>query len=984
MAAQGRTLRSKTLKGVVIAAAIIMAMAAWIAVLVVTDLDREQQFRQAQSRASNLALAFEEQVYRQILAVDQNLRVLKSDWERDPAKFDYTALQRRATSVSDVISQLMMIDSRGKVVATTRREQNESDMSGRRYFEAHRSTRIAGPLLTGPFQYNGAWFLNFSRRLDLPGGGFGGVVAASYDLNTLTQDMSQADLGPRGMIMLVGRDGIIRALSIRGKLDPGGDIRNTDLYHAMFDGEAEGWVGVSGPDRDTRIHAWRMIPGQSMALVVGLDRDAALTAAATRKNQAVLGATAVTLLVLILAAGVASTISAAATREQRLAADRAILEAANRQLDEARERADEKSLQLGMTLAGMSDGISMFDADLRLVQWNDRYADLNGLPREALYFGLSLQEVIRLQASDDEFGRVDVEPEVAWRISRIQDPAQSPISVRTRPSGAVIEARRTRLPDGGLVTLYTDITARKLAEDAHTRAREQAELAAQEKSRFVAIVSHEIRTPLNVALNSLFLLEQSVLSPAQRQLVGNGRLAGESLMALLNDILDLSRMQVGRLQLRPAPFALRPMLEGIVDLFRYQAEDRGIEFSVAIAPGIPERLMTDSGRLRQALMNLVNNAAKFADPGRASIRVGFASLGGEAVLRFAVRDEGPDIPDLDRARLFRPFSQLGRPGSTGTGLGLAICQLLANLLGGQIGCDTVPGGKEFWLTMPADAVNVPAVPVSTVTDIPDQLPRTRILLVEDVLANQMIVATLLRREGHMVEVAASGLEALEKIRHTPYDLVFMDIFMPGIDGMETAQRIRALPGATSRLPLVALTANVAEEDRAAYLASGMIDVVAKPVERATLLQALARHVWSKQHQNTALPATGQTVPVEPAAQLATEAVGAIDLAQLECWRRGLPAATCDDLFADAVQQLRDMVRPLQEALESGDPAAIKQTTHAMRGVASNYGLSGLAALVRSIAAAPDATPPAIVAAHILRDIEHAEAAMAELPQSQAA
>ncbi len=192
----------------------------------------------------------------------------------------------------------------------------------------------------------------------------------------------------------------------------------------------------------------------------------------------------------------------------------------------------------------------------------------------------------------------------------------------------VIELRRTRLPDGGWVTLYSDITARKQAEDAQARAREQAEIAAQEKSRFVAIVSHEIRTPLNVALNSLGLLDQSDLTPAQRQLVESGLLAGESLLGLLNDILDLSRMQVGRLQLRPAPFMLRPLLEGVVELFRHQAEERGVELSVHLAPGVPERLMTDSGRLRQALMNLVNNAAKFAEPGPASIRVGFATMDG--------------------------------------------------------------------------------------------------------------------------------------------------------------------------------------------------------------------------------------------------------------------------------------------------------------------------------------------------------------------
>ncbi len=497
------------------------------------------------------------------------------------------------------------------------------------------------------------------------------------------------------------------------------------------------------------------------------------------------------------------------------------------------------------------------------------------------------------------------------------------------------------------MTLYSDITARKQAEDVQSRAREQAEIAAQEKSRFVAIVSHEIRTPLNVALNSLGLLDGSDLSPAQRKWVETGLLAGESLLGLLNDILDLSRMQVGRMQLRPAPFTLRPLLDGVVEMFRHQALERGVELSVHLAPGVPERLMTDSGRLRQALMNLVNNTAKFAEPGPASIRIGFATMDGSRVLRFAVRDCGPDIPDLDRARLFRPFSQLERAGSTGTGLGLAICQLLANLLGGQIGCDRTANGKEFWLTLPADAMNVPneAPAVTLASTLPRWLPRTRLLLVEDVPANQMIVATMLRREGHMVDVASSGLEALEKIGTRPYDLVFLDIFMPGIDGPETARRIRQMPGQAATLPLIALTANVSGHDRGQYLASGMNDLVPKPVQRATLLAALAQHVWA----NRAAPVTPPPAAIEPTAR---QPGPVVDTVQVESWQKGLRPAVSDALFADCIRQLRDMLEPLRMALHACDRAGVKQAAHAIVGVAGNYGLTRLGQAVRLLGAEP--------------------------------
>ena len=821
-------LRLGALKVAIVALALVLALVAWMAVLVVTDVDQEQQLHQTEARAGNLALVFEEQIYRQVLSIDQTLRSVKLDWERDPNGFDLSSVSRRAGSLSDIVSQMVLTDVHGRVISATRRDLLETDLSGRKFFGAHRGSDSLGFLTTGPFQTNGEWYLSISRRLDRPGGAFGGVVVASYDLNALMRDMSQAELGPRGMIMLVGRDGLVRAISLRGVQDPGTDVTNSSLYKAMFVADAPTWTGPSGTDKDVRIHAWRAIPGQDMTLVVGLDKAAALAGSEVRRRQALLGATAVTLLVLILALAVGTMIAAAAAREERLAQDRAVLEAANRQLARARERADEKSLQLEMTLAGMSDGLSMVDGKLTLVQWNEQCARLIGLSPERLRVGMPVEEMLRAQAEAGEFGPVDVDAEVARRMDEIYRREWPAMKTRIRPNGTVVELRRTLLPDGGFVTLYSDITARKLADDAQARAREQAEIAAQEKSRFVAIVSHEIRTPLNVALNSLGLLDQSSLTPAQRQLVESGLKAGEALLGLLNDILDLSRMQVGRLQLRPAPFMLLPLIEGVADLFRYQAEERGVELSVYVAPGVPERLMTDSGRLRQALMNLVNNAAKFAEPGPASIRVSHAMLDGEPVLRFAVRDCGPEIPDLDRARLFRPFSQLERQGSGGTGLGLAICQLLANLLGGQIGCDSVGedgsgrGGKEFWLTLPADVMDVPAdwAPTPASKLLPDWLPRTRVLLVEDVPANQMIVATVLRREGHMVDVASSGMEALHKVQFGAYDIVFLDIFMPGIDGLETARRIRALPGQTETLPIVALTANVSGVDRADYAAAG--------------------------------------------------------------------------------------------------------------------------------------------------------------------
>lgn len=983
MAAIGRVRNRKMgrVKGAVLGFAALLAAVAWIIALVVTDADHEQQRAQAESRASNLALVFGEQIYRQILSVDQTLRAVKSEWERSPANFDFAALRRRYLPVSDLVSQIAVLDARGHVAATTRRDQLDVDLSGRHYYQLQRGSTLVGPLVTGPFQLSGTWSLNVSRRLEGERGSFGGLVSAFYELDGLAREMAQTDLGPRGMIMLVGRDGAVRAMSQLGMQDPGGEIRSSPLYRAVTTAASGVWTGPSGPDQAVLIHAWRHIPGQELTLIVGLNEAAALDGVQLRRRQALLGTAGLTLLVLLMAGGVAAIISSAATREQRLAQDREVLEAANLRLAEARERADEKSLQLGMTLAGMSDGISMFDAGLRLVQWNDRYADLNGLAREALRVGLHLSDIVRLQSEAGEFGGNDLATETAGRIHAMQDPAQPRLVIRRRADGSVTELRRTWLPNGGLVTLYTDITTRKQVEDAQSRAREEAEVAAQEKSRFVAIVSHEIRTPLNVALNILTLLDRSNLAPAQRQLVGTGLLAGESLMGLLNDILDLSRMQVGRLQLRPAAFHLQPMLDDVVRLFHHQAEERGIAFSVRIAPGVPARLFVDSGRLRQALMNLVNNAAKFASPGPASIRVDLARLQGEAVLRFAVRDSGPDIPVFDRERLFRPFVQLHQPGSAGTGLGLAICQLLTNLLDGEIGCDSLPDGKEFWLTLPAKVMDVPDAPdePATVAEaIVTRLPRTRILLVEDIPANQVVVSIALRREGHMVDLASSGPEALLALAASAYDVVLLDILMPGMDGVETARRIRAIPGVVGRVPIVALTANASPDDRAAYLDAGMDDLIAKPVHIPMLLGALTHYVWRGMARGA------EPHPAPPALTAIPQDERTLDAARVQSWRAGLRMAVADALFTDCLRQLRDMVPALQTALELQHPAALKRATHAMVGVAGNYGLAALEAAIRSIAAHPEALDPDAQAARVNDEIDQAEQAVATLSPTEMA
>jgi len=327
-------------------------------------------------------------------------------------------------------------------------------------------------------------------------------------------------------------------------------------------------------------------------------------------------------------------------------------------------------------------------------------------------------------------------------------------------------------------------------------------------------------------------------------------------------------------------------------------------------------------------MNFVSNAVKFSAPGVATIRAARVTLAGRFCLLLAVRDPGPRIPEHEAARLFQPFSRLDNAreiGAPGTGLGLAICERLTRLMGGQLGVGPgADGGNEFWLTLPFDEATAPR---AEAPPPPARTRRANVLLVEDIPANHLVTATLLRREGHRVDIAESGPEAIRMVQERSYDLVFMDLIMPGMNGYEAARRIRALPGEVGRVPIVALTANTAPEDRARCIGAGMNDMLGKPVRPSELFEMVLRTNW-----NTALqqPEVGGVSAAEPAAPL--------DEARLKELHQGLSAATMDSLVEQCLTDIRQRRPALRGALVAGDAETIEQLAHALAGMAGTYGL----------------------------------------------
>ncbi len=935
---------------IVLVAALILIGLTWFGTLSAVDAETREARARVAADVSNQALVFENQLRRELLVLEQTLRILEHEWEADPAGFNLLEWRKRTLVLPDLALHMFLTDAQGIIRSSTRPELIGLDVGGRDYFraEAH-AKHDDGSMFISPSTrglVTNRWQMNMARRLDNPDGAFAGVIVISYDTSSLTRFFRKADLGENGLIALVGtEDGLLRALVGPAVAEPGLDISKSAMFAAMTATPSGRWIGPSALDGVKRIHAFRPVPNRQLGVVLAFDLQGGMPSSIAFSNGALIFASGTTLFIIIIAAGVLREREMARQREAQLDRDRATLAAANSELAIARMRADAKTAQLEATLTGMSDGVSMFDPALRLVAWNALFAEFTGVPADMLEVGLPLEQILRLQAERGEFGPGDVEQTVAHRMALHRSDRMPRTSEEPRPGGRIIELRRSDLPGGGFVTLYTDITGRKLAEDAMRRARELAEAATEAKSRFVATVSHEILTPLNTLLNSLRLLADTEISASQGRLVNMARQAGDGLFSLMTDILEMSKMEAGRLTLRPSLFALRPLLEGVTDLFRNQAGKRGISLSLAVGADVPKLIHSDSGRVRQILTNLMSNAVKFAASGEVVLIAETVCRDEALELRLIVRDPGPALSAADRARLFQPFARLDRAheeATPGTGLGLSICQSLAALMGAEMGCAASPeDGNDFWLVLPLATMRTEAVPRPEII-----VPRTRVLLVEDVLPNQLVTAMMLRRAGHMVDVAQSGLAAVEAVTHAPYDVVLMDVFMPGMSGLEATHRIRALDGVAGAVPIIALTANAGAEDRARYLQAGMNDVVAKPVEAGNLLDVIAHHVWA--HHVWAAPSTrpgGGLVDPRRAAMSAPATLSSSRIAEL---RANLAPTVLAELVEACLAELAVRLSDLRGSLAAGDVPAVEQQAHAMVGLAGGYGLAALEGRLRAV------------------------------------
>ncbi|MEY3295248.1 MAG: hypothetical protein RLZZ451_1296 [Pseudomonadota bacterium] len=382
------------------------------------------------------------------------------------------------------------------------------------------------------------------------------------------------------------------------------------------------------------------------------------------------------------------------------------------------------------------------------------------------------------------------------------------------------------------------------------RAVEEARAADAAKSQFLATMSHEIRTPMNGVLGAMDLLKETALDGRQRRLVRTAAQSGESLMEILNDVLDHSKIEAGKLVLAPSPTSLHSVAMSAAALFRARAETKGLTLALQIDPEVPDGVVTDGPRLKQVLLNLLSNAVKFTERGGITLRLALqASEPSAARVRIEVQDSGVGIPAGELDRVFQPFTQFGGTRSRlsgGTGLGLSISQRIIEALGGRIEVSSrVGGGSYFWFTLFLPlAPETPPRPSDSDFAALDSADRMEgvVLLVEDNEVNRLIGSEMLRSFGLDVKLANDGQQALQVLEQHRVDLVLMDIGMPVLDGHEATRRLREreqrlkLP----RVPVVALTAYAFESDAAKALDAGMDAHLAKPYSREQLKELVQR------------------------------------------------------------------------------------------------------------------------------------------------
>lgn len=905
---------TRLLRRAVFVGAIILLLAQTAATMMIIGRAREAQIRGAQESVERISIATEASINRAFVQVDAMLAGL-------PAMLAPFATngQIDAASVNRVLRQfinqnftyrdILLVGENGLPVATA------LPVSRRRRLPLPVETGFSelaatsgGVSIGGPVQNpsTGDWSLFFARNVNIVG--LGPVRAvAEVPLPSVRSLLSAAGESPGLRMTLERDDGVLLASVPHDETRIGQQLVP---FAATPNGQAV--LATSRFNGQEVFVSTRPTLYPTLVTSVTIEVDAALAGWYRDRVRALAVSSIFGIVIILVALALMIILRQRGKAEDERAKARQTLESA---------------------LESMSDGFVMFDASDRLVACNSRYKDFYRISAPFIQPGNTFDEIMREGALRGQYPQAGDDIEAFLAESKAFHLSNQPPMERLLPDGRWVLITERRTPDGGTVGIRTDITALKRAMQDLAAARDAAAAAGEAKSRFLARVSHELRTPLNGVLGfAQVLLHDPRLAPDQREQVKTLHEAGRHLLDLVNGLLDLSKIEAGRFDLAPQPVALRPLLDGCSTLLAPEIARKALAFELELDPQLPEAILLDPMRTRQLLLNLLSNAVKFTPAGgRVELRV---RGHGEGQLRIEVADTGPGVPADKRNLLFEDFVQLAPNGGAdgqGTGLGLAISARLVALMGGSIGCDGRPGGGAlFWVELPlrpATLVHEEGTSMPTAAESPTTRPLV-VLVVDDVLANRQIAQAMLRSAGHEVTLAEDGATALLAVERQRFDVVLMDLQMPGMDGFETTRRLRALAPPACDVPVIALTASVLPDQIEATKRAGMDGHLGKPLDRRALLDLL-----HQMPQRKARPAEDPSAAAAPY----------VDASALDVLERELGHAA-HGILAEFVGEVRRSLSLLTNATasERADAGHVQHAAHRLVGAARTLGASRLA------------------------------------------
>ncbi|MBC9175359.1 ATP-binding protein [Pseudoroseomonas ludipueritiae] len=839
---------SRRLRLAVIFGVATLLLAQWVTTGLLVSRAREAARSAASDTVQRIARAVEASLNRNLVSVDAMLAGLPPILASLSADgtLDMTVVNRVLRELNNqnfTFRDVLLVRPDGNPVASglavSRRRPLPTSLTSS-FFES--GSRAGQVLIGGPFRNpaTGEWALFLARRISLPQAG-PLIAVAEVPVPVISTLLAVSGEGAGLRIALERDDGTLMASLPHDETLIGHKLLPPSAERLTQQDGGEVFTSVSRFDGSHVISAVRPTLYPTLSLAVSMQLDSALAGWERERTRAYMISAGFAALVMVIAA----TLILALRQREKVEAER------------SRWRAT-----LENAIDSMTDGFVMWDANDRLVACNSRYKDFYRVSAPFIRPGAHFDDIMREGFKRGQYPQAGEDVDAFLEEMRLWHRGENRPMERLLPDGRWVLITERATPGGGTVGIRTDITEIKRTIDDLAAARDAAAAAGEAKSQFLARMSHELRTPLNSILGfAQVLMNDPRVTADQKEQLQTLHDAARHLLDLVNGLLDLSKIAAGRLEMRPAPTELRPLLERCITLMGPEIVRKEQRFHLDVRVGTPQAVMADPTRVRQLLLNLLSNAVKFT-PEQGEIWLRAIPLEEGKILRLEVQDSGPGVPPEQQHMLFQDFVQLAAPTTgndvgTGTGLGLAIASQLAALMGGRIGCDSPPeGGALFWVELPLHEVelsgqNVTSAPTTSATEaepalqaaaparIPAQNTPLRVLVVDDVAANRLVARAMLTSAGHHVTLVEDGSAALAAVQAEDFDLVLMDLQMPVMDGLEATRQIRKLAPPQSQVPIVAVTASVLPEQVEACKAAGMDAHLSKPIDRESLLRMVA-------------------------------------------------------------------------------------------------------------------------------------------------